>query len=74
MEVWIKKFYFMLKLYNVCGRSCKKYCQDSAFFLRSHFAFEVVVDRLQLQVQKTAHRVNEQRMTKKSVAVFALRR
>ena len=73
MEVWIKKFYFMLKPYNVCGRSSKKYFQDSAFFLRSHFVFELVVDRLQLQVQKTTHRVNEQG-TKKSGAVFVLRR
>ena len=72
MEVWIKKFYFLLKLHNVCGRSSKKYFEDSAFFLRSHFAFEVVVDRLQLQAQKTTRRVNEQG-TKKCGAVFALR-
>jgi len=63
----------MLKLYNVCGRSIQKYFQDSAFFLCSHFVFEVVVDRLQLQVQKPTHRVNEQG-TKKSGAVFAIRR
>ena len=38
-----------------------------SFFLRSHFAVEVV-DRLQPQVQKTTHRVNES--GQRNVALF----